>query len=197
MMTMSRNFQKPYPNYHAARIKSPGLFASIKVLNTSKEGIMFYGGPLKSNPSGASKIQTIRFPKDKFSAEEAKEWLKDHKYSPIKFESASEKEAKAVWTTAYMNDLADSCFLYIESGGKKDDSGKTKPRSLRHFPYKDKSGKIDLAHLRNAIAQAPKSNLPKSVQDSVQAKARKILEQQTKMNKALEALWPSISDTER
>src|SRR3990167_5703776 len=42
----------------------------------------------------------------------------------------------AVWTAAFMNALPDSSFLYIESGGEKDESGKTKPRGLRHFPYK-------------------------------------------------------------
>lgn len=61
------------------------------------------------------------------------------------------------WTTAYVNNLPDSSFAYIESGGKKDEEGKTKPRSLRHFPYKDKDGKIDLPHLRNALARAPQS----------------------------------------
>src|SRR5215831_7370826 len=61
----------------------------------------------------------------------------------------------AVWSTASVNDLPDSCFLYIESGGKKDSDGKTTPRSLRHLPYKNASGSIDLPHLRNAIARIP------------------------------------------
>ncbi len=84
---------------------------------------------------------------------------------------------KAVWSTAYVNRLPDSAFLYIESGGEKDDEGKTKPRSLRHFPVRDESGSIDHAHLANAIAQAPKSSLPASVIESVQARGRKLLEE--------------------
>jgi len=84
----------------------------------------------------------------------------------------------AVWTQKYINDLPDSAFLYIESGGNKDGDGKTVPRSLRHFPYKDANGKIDLPHLRNAIARIPQSNLPQNVKDRVQAKARRMLEQQ-------------------
>lgn len=64
---------------------------------------------------------------------------------------------KATWSSAFMNDLPDSSFAYIEPGGKKDGEGKTEPRSLRHFPYKDASGKIDLPHLRNALARAPQS----------------------------------------
>lgn len=78
------------------------------------------------------------------------------------------------WTTAYMNNLPDSSFLYIESGGKKVD-GKTEPRSLRHFPVKDANGKVDLAHARNAIARAPQADVPDAVKSRVQATARRML----------------------
>jgi len=61
---------------------------------------------------------------------------------------------KAEWTTAYVNDLPDSSFAYIEAGGEKDEGGKTKPRSLRHYPIKDADGKCDPAHTRNALARA-------------------------------------------
>lgn len=64
------------------------------------------------------------------------------------------------WTTAYINDLPDECFAYIEPGGRKDEEGKTVPRSLRHLPYKDKDGKIDLPHLRNALARLPQTDIP-------------------------------------
>lgn len=82
---------------------------------------------------------------------------------------------KAVWSTAYVNDLNDSAFLYIEPGGTRDEEGKTKPRDLRHFPYRDQDGEVDELHLRNAVAQAPKSNLPASVIESVQSRGRKLL----------------------
>jgi hypothetical protein len=51
-------------------------------------------------------------------------------------------------STADINDLPDSDFAYIEPGGKKDDGGKTIPRSLRHYPIHD------AAHVRNALARA-------------------------------------------
>jgi hypothetical protein len=54
---------------------------------------------------------------------------------------------------AEINDLPDSDFAYIESGGEKDDQGKTVPRSLRHFPIHD------AAHIRNALARLPQSTL--------------------------------------
>jgi len=263
--------QKPYPNYHAARIRSAGLFVRIRVLKTLDNGIMLYGGPLKSDPDGPTKIQTIRFPKKSFTVKEAKAWLKEHNYSPVLFEPASKSALtiscidevsvleltngnllkirefldslwenefdggisdkvtfsntdvikchylisgelanrkvegigktcidevefeedednlleKARWTRAYINDLPDSAFFYIESGGKKDDENKTVPRSLRHFPYKDKQGNIDLPHVRNAIARAPQSKLPKTVIERVQAKARKILEDANKVVKGM------------
>lgn len=88
-------------------------------------------------------------------------------------------DERAVWTTAYIDDLPDSAFLCVEDGGTKDGSGKTIPRSLRHFPYKDASGAVDLPHLRNALARIPQSDLPQSVKDETTAKAEKILAAQS------------------
>jgi hypothetical protein len=64
----------------------------------------------------------------------------------------------AEWTTAYKNDLPDGAFLYIEAGGSKDSEGKTVPRSLRHFPVRDANGKVDLPHVRNALARIAQSS---------------------------------------
>jgi len=85
---MKFEIQKPYPNFHSARIKSPGLFLRVRVIQTTKEGIMLYGGPLKSKPRGPTTLQSVRFPKDKFTVTQAKKWLKDHKHSYIIFEPA-------------------------------------------------------------------------------------------------------------
>lgn len=89
--------------------------------------------------------------------------------------AAKAGELKAVWTTSYVNDLPDSAFLHVESGGSKDSDGKTTPRSLRHFPVKDSSGNVDMPHLRNALARIPQSNLPQSAKDSATAKARSMM----------------------
>jgi len=87
--------------------------------------------------------------------------------------------AKAVWTTAYKNNLPDSSFMFISPGcGTKDSEGKTKPRSCRHFPIKDDSGKTDAIHVRNAIARIPQSNAPglsAEKKRSLQERSRKIL----------------------
>lgn len=67
--------------------------------------------------------------------------------------------SKAERSAASTNDLPDSCFAYIEPGGKKDSEGKTTPRSLRHLPYKNADGSIDLAHLRNALARLNQTDI--------------------------------------
>lgn len=58
---------------------------------------------------------------------------------------------RAEMTASSINDLPDSAFAYIEPGGSKDASGKTVPRSLRHFPIHDAN------HVRNALSRAPQS----------------------------------------
>ena len=86
-------------------------------------------------------------------------------------------DARAVWTTAYMDDLPDSAFLYVEPGGSKDGEGKTTPRSLRHFPVRDANGAVDLAHVRNALARIPQSDVPQAAKDAATAEAKRLLAQ--------------------
>ena len=56
-------------------------------------------------------------------------------------------------STKSKNDLPDSDFAYIQPGGKKDASGKTTPRSLRHLPIPDAS------HVRNALARLGQTDI--------------------------------------
>ncbi len=80
--------------------------------------------------------------------------------------------AMAEWTTAFVNDLPDSSFAYIEPGGEKDEEGKTKPRSKRHFPIKDADGKPDAAHVRNALSRAPQSPFEDKAMPKIRAAAK-------------------------
>jgi len=64
-----------------------------------------------------------------------------------------ESTKEAEWTSEYVNNLDDDCFAYIEPGGEKDEQGKTTPRSLRHFPYKDAQGNLSPDHVRNGLAR--------------------------------------------
>lgn len=65
----------------------------------------------------------------------------------------------ATWTASYIDSLPDGSFAFIDPGGKKDADGRTTPRSLRHFPYKDSAGKLDEAHVRDALGRVPQSHI--------------------------------------
>lgn len=81
----------------------------------------------------------------------------------------------AEWSTAFINDLPDSSFLWIQPGGKKDADGKTTPRSLRHLPYKDASGKIDTAHLDNAKSRIGQvEGMPADVRTRIEARITRL-----------------------
>jgi hypothetical protein len=67
--------------------------------------------------------------------------------------TASVPKTAAEWDTEYINDLPDSAFAVIGSGGEKDEQGKTVPRTLRHLPHHKADGSLDLPHLRNALAR--------------------------------------------
>lgn len=82
--------------------------------------------------------------------------------------------AKAVWTGAYINNLPDSAFAFIESGGKKDDDSKTTPRNLRHFPHHNAKGEVDLPHLRNAMSRMMQSPHGDDAKPHLDAHAKKM-----------------------
>jgi HK97 family phage prohead protease len=66
-----------------------------------------------------------------------------------------------------LNKLDDAVFAWIEVGGKKDQSGRTIPRSLRHFPLNTE------AAVRTALNQAPQSPWRKESAPAILAAARK------------------------
>lgn len=102
-------------------------------------------------------------------------------------------EQRAVWSTAYVDSLPDSSFLYIEPGGEKDGEGKTTPRSLRHFPVKDANGDADLPHVRDALSRIPQSNLPQNVKDEATSKARALLgDEQNSVDFNIDTAWIDV-----
>lgn len=74
----------------------------------------------------------------------------------------------AEMTAQSINDLPDSAFAYVEPGGSKDSSGKTVPRSKRHFPIHD------AAHVRNALSRAPQSPFGEKALPAIKAAAKKM-----------------------
>lgn len=90
----------------------------------------------------------------------------------------------AKWTRKYIDSLPDSAFLLVLSGGEKED-GKTEPLSLRKFPVKDDSGEVDKAHLDNALARIPDSNIADELKTKATNKAEKLLERWKKEHKTM------------
>ncbi|HEX3539642.1 MAG TPA: HK97 family phage prohead protease [Acidimicrobiales bacterium] len=75
---------------------------------------------------------------------------------------------RAMLSSKETDDLPDSVFGYIEPGGTKDASGKTMPRSKRHFPLPD------AAHVRNALARAAQgAEFAKEAMPKITAAAKK------------------------
>lgn len=60
---------------------------------------------------------------------------------------------RAVWSTAFIDALPNSSFAYVEPNAGDD-------KSKRHLPYKDKDGKPDAAHVRNALARLDATDIP-------------------------------------
>lgn len=90
-------------------------------------------------------------------------------------------EELAEWRRAYINELPDSSFAVIEPAYKR---GEVKDKRCRHLPYKDMNGKVDIPHLRNALARM---NQIVPVTDSIsteelRAEAKKVLVAVAKSN---------------
>lgn len=89
---------------------------------------------------------------------------------------------RVVWTTAQQNKFPDGSFAHICKGGSLDSEKKTTPRSLRKLVYKNAEGKIDLPHVRNALARVNQVKcgdkvISKELQDKIRAKLQKALAQ--------------------
>lgn len=78
----------PFPNEHAARMKDPKRYAKMRRENDKfASGIHAIWGVLED---GTTEVQAIHFDSAKFTAAEAKAWLKEHDMNPMEFEPASE-----------------------------------------------------------------------------------------------------------
>ena len=83
----------PFANMHTARQRSPDDFESIKTLGGGK-GVQILGGQVKGG-DGKAVIQSIHFDKTKFTADEARAWLKEHGHSTTAFVPARKDDVAA------------------------------------------------------------------------------------------------------
>lgn len=107
---------------------------------------------------------------------------------PVRLREVLVKE-KAVWTTAQQNKFPDSSFAMVCKGGTKK-GGITTPKSLRKLVYKDANGKIDLPHVRNALARVNQVQcggkvISKKLQDKIRTRLQKALAQGKKALKSI------------
>lgn len=85
--------KRPYPNEHAARLRSPDEYDSFRRENDAGgAGIDFIYG-IKGDES---ELQAIRFDKEMFSVAQAQEWLAENDFSPILFEEAIEERNQSM-----------------------------------------------------------------------------------------------------
>ena len=76
---------RPYPNEHAARINDPAKYDEFRrEADAGGAGIDFIYGIVDNT----SEIQSIRFDADRHTEAEAREWLAEHDFEPVKFEPA-------------------------------------------------------------------------------------------------------------
>lgn len=116
-------------------------------------------------------------------------------------EQAAQAQVRALFAAEdkARSDLPDSAFLYIEPGGTMED-GRTKPDRLRHLPYKNQDGSINLPQLRNALSRLgqPATGtgenrwLTTALRERLIAKAQRILAAQRK--KAVEEVEAVIDE---
>ena len=107
----SVDLERPYPNEHAARLKDPDQYDSLRRENDAGgSGIDFIYG-IKE---GTSEIQAIRFRSSQYTAAEARAWLAEHDFDPIEFEEATgDGEAKRAEPDA----LKEGDFVRWDSSG--------------------------------------------------------------------------------
>jgi phage head maturation protease len=70
-----------------------------------------------------------------------------------------EVEARAAWDSAYITALPDSAFACVDDEG-------------RHYPHHDRSGALDLPHLRNALSRIAQGGTTTCGRDHLEAHAR-------------------------
>jgi hypothetical protein len=102
--------------------------------------------------------------------------------------------------------LPDECFFFVEDG-EKDSEGKTTPRSLRHFPYKNAEGSVDFSKIKEIVEKVPNTILKdgSKISDAVASKlledAKVILSQNSSLEdnklEELEKALSKVADLEK
>ena len=132
--------ERPYPNEHAARLKDPGQYDSLRRVNDEGgNGVDFIYG-IKE---GESEVQAIRFRSSVFTAAEARAWLAEHDFDPIEFEEA---------TGDGQADRAEPGSLSVGDFVRWDSSGGTAQGQIERI---ERDGQIDVPNSEVVIEGTP------------------------------------------
>ncbi|RJR09987.1 hypothetical protein C4588_04160 [Candidatus Parcubacteria bacterium] len=126
----------PYLNEHAARLMDPNRFDPNSFRRENDkfgEGIHAIFGKFKGEK--AMTLQAIRFDAKKFTAEEARSWLKEHEYEPLEFEEATAEKSMHYFMPLVKVDIAKREVWGIAAIEEPDQSGEIMDysRSKPHF----------------------------------------------------------------
>lgn len=131
-------------NFHGARVKDPGLFEMMRIKELpGTNGILLVLGRLKGQ--NTTTAQSYLFPKEKFTIQRAKEWLKEKKIKTIKFEPAKKDSGNLVQRYDLF-DLQKTELNGIEDPFKRTSEGYLKGcaiiTNIGVFPYRNADGSI-------------------------------------------------------
>lgn len=104
----------PYPHEHAARQADPADFARFRRKETAPGVSLIYGRP---RTGGAWQVQSVRLAAERFTPEQAREWLEEHDFALRAFEPAALGDAEAARAAQAREDalaLADMLLLEDE-----------------------------------------------------------------------------------
>ena len=86
--------ERPYPNEHAARLQDPAKYDEFRrEAEAGGPGIDFIYGLFEMDGEITSELQAIRFDADRYTADEARQWLSEHDFEAIEFEPAIEEKS--------------------------------------------------------------------------------------------------------
>ena len=162
----------PYPNYHSARINSPDKYKDIRYAKDEfGDGIDVLYGIMSEDES---EVQAIRFDKDKFTASEARSWLKEHDYSPMEFEEATDVEKASYVEFVKIDDDEHVVGGIVYSPNETDRQGDwTTPEEIKKamYSFMEQSRVFKVMHqsplkatiLENFQAEAPTEKAGKTI----------------------------------
>ena len=113
--------ERPYPNEHAARINDPDRYLEFRrEANAGGEGIDFIYGIYVEELERVSEIQSVRFDADRYTMQEALDWLAEHDMEPMKFEEAIEEREEAVSAKRHIVSITETDDSFLIELGKSE-----------------------------------------------------------------------------